>query len=75
MATPKTEKDQPQELSVKDLAAKLKVAPVDLRKWLRAEGLGLGQRGKRYAFTPVQAAEVTRKYQAAQKKSGAEVMG
>ncbi len=68
MATRKSEKDQPQELSVKQLAERLKVPPVELRKWLRAEGLGLGQRGKRYAFTSAQAADVTRKFKAAQKK-------
>ncbi len=68
MATPKSEKDQAQELSVKELAERLKTPPAELRKWLRSEGMGLGQRGKRYAFTPQQATEVARKYKAAQKQ-------
>jgi phage antirepressor YoqD-like protein len=67
MATSKTEQEQPQELSVKDLAKRLKTPPAELRKWLRSEGMGLGQRGKRYSFTPEQATAVARKFKAAQK--------
>lgn len=63
--------EQPQEVSATELAKRLKIDPRDLRKWLRSEGMGLGERGKRYAFTPEQAAEVSRKWKAAQKKAEA----
>lgn len=69
-AKPKAE--QSKELSVKDLATRLKVDPKDLRKWLRSEGLGLGGRGKRYAFTPQQATQLTKKWKAAHKEEAAD---
>lgn len=66
-ATSKTE--QPQELGVKELAKRLKADPRDLRKWLRAEGHGLGQRGKRYAFTPDEAKTLAQAWRKAQKEA------
>ncbi len=71
-STSKPKAEQSKELSVKDLAEKLKVDPKDLRKWLRSEALGLGERGKRYAFTPQQATQITKKWKAAQKQEAAD---
>lgn len=56
-----------QEVTVKDLAKRLKVDPKDLRKWLRAEGKGVGGKGKRYAFTPDEATSLAREYRKAHK--------
>jgi phage antirepressor YoqD-like protein len=66
----KTDSNQPQELGVKDLAKRLKTDPRDLRKWLRAEGHGLGHRGKRYAFTPDEAKTLAAAWRKAQKEAG-----
>ncbi len=64
--TPKAEAEQPEGLSVKQLAEKLKIEPKDLRKWLRAEGKGVGQKGKRYSFTKSEAATLARAFKKAQ---------
>jgi len=60
---------QEQEVSASELAKRLKVDPKDLRKWLRSEGKGLGERGKRYSFTPKEATDLARAYRSAQKKA------
>lgn len=60
---------QEQEVSASELAKRLKVDPKDLRKWLRSEGKGLGERGKRYSFTKRQATELVRQWNATQKKA------
>ncbi len=65
-STSKTQQ-QAQEVSASDLAKRLKVDPKDLRKWLRSEGKGLGERGKRYSFTKRQATEIVRQWNAAHK--------
>jgi hypothetical protein len=69
MATKTT--DQP-ELTVKQLAERLKTDPRELRKFLRSQDMGVGRGGKRYAFTAKQATQVGRKFNAAQKKEQAE---
>jgi phage terminase Nu1 subunit (DNA packaging protein) len=51
-------------LSTKELAEKLGADPRDVRKWLRAQDLGVGRGGGRYEFTPQQAAKLVKQYQA-----------
>jgi hypothetical protein len=63
--------DQP-DVSVKELAERLKTDPRDLRKWLRSQDMGVGRGGKRYAFTPAQVTQISRKYKADLKKAGDE---
>lgn len=63
-----TAQEQAQEVTAKELAERLEVEPKELRKWLRAEGLGVGPGGKRYAFTPEKAKQVARKFKAAHKE-------
>lgn len=71
-STSKPKADQPEGISVKQLAEKLKGDPKDLRKWLRAEGKGLGGRGKRYSFTPAQVRSLTAAWKKAQEKDAAD---
>ncbi len=61
--------DAPGGIGIKQLAEGLKADPRELRQWLRSQGKGLGQRGKRYSFTPKQADEVARGWKAAQEAS------
>jgi phage antirepressor YoqD-like protein len=70
VAEPKGAKkhDTPEGIGIKQLAERLKADPRDLRQWLRSQGKGLGQRGKRYSFTPKQADEVARGWKAAQEE-------
>jgi phage antirepressor YoqD-like protein len=72
MGTPKqsaaTPNSKPEGITVSELAARLEADPRDLRKWLRAEGMGLGERGKRYVFDSKQATALSRKWKAAQKQ-------
>jgi phage antirepressor YoqD-like protein len=49
-------------ITVKQLAERLEVDPKELRAWLRAQGKGLGERGKRYEFTPKQADALAAKW-------------
>jgi len=49
-------------ITVKQLAERLEVDPKELRVWLRAQGKGLGERGKRYEFTPKQADALAAKW-------------
>ncbi len=70
--TSKPKAEQPEGISVKDLAAKLKADPRDVRKWLRAEGKGLGKRGKRYSFTTAEVRTITRDWKKAQEKDAAD---
>jgi phage antirepressor YoqD-like protein len=49
-------------ITVKQIAEKLEVDPKELRVWLRAQGKGLGERGKRYEFTAKQAKDIEAKY-------------
>jgi hypothetical protein len=62
----KQAKTEPEGIGIAQLAERLEVDPRALRQWLRSEGKGLGQRGKRYSFTPKQADEIARKWEAAQ---------
>lgn len=59
-------------ITVKELAADLGIDPKELRAWLRSEGKGLGQRGKRYEFTAKQAADLKTKWAAREEDSGGE---
>jgi len=61
------QQDEPKEVSVKELAEKVGADPAELRKWLRAEGLGAGGHGKRYVFTPQKATSLATRFKAAQK--------
>ncbi len=55
-----------EEVSLKGLPVRLKTNPKDLRRWLRAEGKGLGKRGKRYSFSEREATDLAREWEAAQ---------
>lgn len=65
----KQAKTEPEGIGIAQLAERLEVDPRSLRQWLRSEGKGLGQRGKRYSFTPKQADDLARKWEAAQEAS------
>ena len=54
-----------QQVTAGKLAERVGIDAKELRKWLRAEGLGAGE-GKRYAFTSKQASDLARKFKAAQ---------
>jgi hypothetical protein len=51
-------------LSVKDLAERLEIDPRDARKFLRAQGKGVGRGGARYEFTPGQVTALVKAYSA-----------
>ncbi|UJA20583.1 hypothetical protein HJD18_10440 [Thermoleophilia bacterium SCSIO 60948] len=64
-----------QEVTAKQLAERLEVDPKALRKWLRSEGLGLGERGQRngrYSFTPQKAGQLAKRFKAQQEKEAAD---
>jgi hypothetical protein len=65
-SSPKQAKTEPEGIGVAQLAERLEADPRVLRQWLRSEGKGLGQRGKRYSFTAKQADEIARKWKAGQ---------
>jgi len=64
-----TTNDAPETFGVKDLATRLKIDARDLRKWLRSEGQGLGQKGKRYAFTKAEADKLAAAWRKSQKQT------
>jgi uncharacterized protein YjcR len=64
--------DSSAEVSAKELAERLGTDPKELRKWLRAEGLGAGGHGKRYAFTPQKAGQLAKRWESAQKEEADE---
>ncbi len=68
-SSPKQAKTESEGIGIAQLAERLEADPRSLRQWLRSEGKGLGQRGKRYSFTPKQADEIVRKWKAAQEAS------
>lgn len=55
-------KQQPKEVSAKELAEKVGTDPTGLRKWLRSEGLKAEGPRKRYAFTPQRAGQLAKKF-------------
>ena len=61
---------QQSEITAAELAEKIGTTPKELRAWLRSEGKGLGERGKRYVFTTQQAADLKRKWEAAHAEGG-----
>jgi phage antirepressor YoqD-like protein len=65
-------KPQPEGIGIAQLAKRLEADPRALRQWLRSEGKGLGQRGKRYSFTAKQADEIARGWKAAAQEASAE---
>jgi len=62
MPSTKAKSKAPDPITVKQLAERLEVDPKELRAWLRAQGKGLGTRGKRYEFTPKQADDLHAKW-------------